>query len=79
MALHLFVFLLVVCLLLALALLWCLDRLPDRAFPPTRRGQAQLTPPSAETPHPRRLPGLSSRIPSRVGWRDSVCAGASLV
>ena len=35
MALHLFVFLLVVCLLLSLALLWCLDRLPDRAFLPS--------------------------------------------
>lgn len=34
MALHLFVFLLVVCLLLALALLWCLDRLPLRPSSP---------------------------------------------
>ena len=63
MALHLFVFWLVVCLLLALALLWCLDRLPDRAFLPERRCQAQLTPPSAETPHPRRLPLYWLRAP----------------
>jgi hypothetical protein len=34
MALHLFVFLLVVCLLLALALFWCLDRLPHRPSSP---------------------------------------------
>ena len=34
MALHLFVFLLVVCLFLVLALLWCLDRLPLRPSSP---------------------------------------------
>jgi transposase-like protein/IS1 family transposase len=34
MALHLFAFFLVVCLLLALALLWCLDRLPHRPSSP---------------------------------------------
>jgi IS1 family transposase len=39
MAFHLFVFLLVVCLLLALALLWCLDQLHLRPSSPRRRAK----------------------------------------
>ena len=51
---------------------------PSSAFLLTRRGQAQHTPPSAETPLSRRLPCLSSRLHSLVGWRASASACASL-
>jgi hypothetical protein len=67
MALHLFVFLLVVCLLLALALLWCLDRIPLR--PSSPRGEAKrnslprlLKP---RTPDDAR-PVVSAPLPRRV-------------
>src|SRR5579864_8416436 len=39
----------------------------------------QQAPPSAQTPLPTRLPPLSSRLHSLVGWRASASAGASLV
>ena len=73
MSIHVFVFLLVVCLLLSLALLWRLDRFPDRAFLLTRRGQAQQAPPSAQAPLSRRLPRLPSRFHSLFGWRTCSC------
>ena len=38
MALHVFVFLFVCCLLISLVLLWRLDWFPDRAFLLTRKG-----------------------------------------
>jgi hypothetical protein len=72
MAFH--VFLLVVCLLLSLALLWRLDWFPDRAFLLTRRGQAHHGATSAQAPLPRRLPGLSSGLHCLVGWGASACA-----
>jgi hypothetical protein len=67
MALHVFVFLLV------LALLWRLDWFPDRAFLLTSRGQAQHAPSAAQAPLPRRLPRLSFRLQCLVEWRTSGC------
>jgi hypothetical protein len=52
MNLHVYVFLLVVCLLLFLVLLWRAFLVPSSAIVLTRRGQAQHAPPSAEAPHP---------------------------
>ena len=51
---------------------------PSSAFHLTRRGRAQRAPPSAEAPLPSRLPRLSSRLHSLVGWRASASACASL-
>src|SRR5215470_11017560 len=47
---------------------------PSSVYPCTRRGQAQRAPPSAETPLPRRLPCLSSRLSGLVECRASACS-----
>ena len=74
MALHVFVFLLVVCLLLSLARLGRLCWFHLRPSSSRGRGQAHHAPPSAQAPLPRRLPRLSSRLHSLVGWRACACA-----
>jgi hypothetical protein len=72
MALHMFVFLLVVCLLLSLALL-CVLTGSIFGLPPHAEGPSAARSTAACAPLPRRLPRLSSRLHSLVGWRDSVC------
>src|SRR5690348_8781090 len=79
MALPVFVFLLVVCLFLSLALLWRLDwfhRGPSSSRVGAKRTAVQrlLKPRS-----PRRLPRLSSRLHYLIGWRVGPWVCASLV
>jgi hypothetical protein len=73
MALQMFVFLLVDCLLLSASTALASGLVAASVFLLKRRGQGQHAPPSAEAPHPRRLPHLSTRLPCLIGWR----AGAS--
>lgn len=51
---------------------------PSSAFLLTRSSQTQYAPPSAQSALPRRLPCLSSRLSSLVGWKASICSGAAL-
>ena len=48
------------------------------AFLLTGKGQAQHAPPTPEAPMPRRLPSLSTRLLSLVGWGARTCACAPL-
>ncbi len=73
MALHVFVFLLVVCLLLSLALLWCLDWLPLR--PSSSRGRAKRT-----TLHRLLKPRCPHDCPAcRLASTGSLCGGPASV
>ena len=74
MALHMFVFLLVDCLLLSASAALASGLVASSVFLLTRRGQGQHAPPSAEALYPRRLPCLSSRLDSLVGWKASACS-----
>jgi hypothetical protein len=67
MILHVFVVLLLVCLLFSLALLWRLDWFPLRPSS------------SAEAANSCRLLRLSPRLHSSVDWRVSICACTPLV
>jgi len=58
MALHLFLFLLVVCFILSSSAVLASLLAPSSVFPLTRWGQARHAPPSAEAPLTRRLPRL---------------------
>jgi hypothetical protein len=74
LALQVFVFLLVVCLLLASFAALASLLVPSSTFLLTRKGQAHDAPSSPEAPLPRRWPRLSSRLPCLVGWRACACA-----
>jgi hypothetical protein len=79
MVLHVFVFLLVVCLLLASFA--ALARFPGSIFglAPHEEGPSAASSTVCGTaPLPRRLSRLSSRLHSLVGWRASACSCATL-
>ena len=73
LALHGFVFLLVICLLLASFAALASLLVPSSTFLLTRKGQAHDAPSSPEAPLPRRWPRLSSRIHCLVEWRACGC------
>ena len=67
MALHLFVFLLVVCLLLALALFWCLDRLPHRPSSPKGAAKRSSLPRLLKPRTPDDCPDCRLGSPAALG------------
>ncbi len=67
MVLHLFVFLLVVCLLLALALFWCLDRLPHRPSSPKGAAKRSSLPRLLKPRTPDDCPACRLGFPPALG------------
>jgi hypothetical protein len=51
---------------------------PSSAFPFTSKGHPLHNPPPPQATHPSGLPRLSSCLDSRVGWRASASACATL-
>jgi hypothetical protein len=78
MVLHLFLFLLLVCLLLSASEALASWLVLSSAFLLAGKGQAQQAPPSAEAPLPRQLPRLSTRLQGLVGWSASTSTSAPL-